>query len=332
MPKLNLTFACDRYVHMKGLVDGNIRPEGIELSPTLLGPGEIFEKLFETRELDVAEMGLSFLLITMQKRDAPYIALPVFPSRSFRHSAIYINAKSGIEAPQDLEGKRIGELHCYGHDAGIWAKGILAEEYGLSPHISAHFTTGGVTRAHAPWGWLPQTAPYDVHVKHVSDRTLDQLLIDGEIDALVSAHTPRSLDVPGSSTRRLFQDSERIERAYFAKTSIFPIMHTVVVRRALYEENPWIAKSLYDAFQASKRQVQDYYREQETQLQRFKMVPWLSELVAENRALFGTDPWPYGIKANRKTLEAFLRHYRAQGLSDRLYGVEELFARETMFD
>lgn len=332
MTDLQLRFACDEYAHMKALKEGRVKPEGIELSCATYTPQGVFERLIKQQVLDVSELGMSFYLGTLQRDEPPFIAIPVFPSRSFRLSAVYVATDGGIETPQDLVGKPMGELHHYGHDGGVWARLMLSEEYGLPPRISDDYVTAGMTAPHGPWDWPPISPPPELSIRHVSDRTLEDLLISGEIAGAVSAHVPPTLHEPGSKVRRLFPDWEPLERDFFARTGIFPMMHTLVMRRDIYQENRWIARALYEAFKAAKQEVDDYYRRVATQLHRFLMMPWLSDHYAENRKLMGDDPWPYGVEPNRKAIETFCRHHHAQGLSKRVLAVEELFAPETLED
>lgn len=333
MAPLKLTFISGRYNHTRPLLEGTIQPEGIELVPQQSIPADTFPRLFRDREFQVAELGLSLYLGTLGTDDPPFIAIPVFLSRSFRHSAIFINRKSGIRSPQDLPHKTLGEAFFFGHDAGTWARAALAEEYGLPPTNGSTFYVGGVVRPEKPWDWLPLRTPPNVAVHHIgSQRTLDEMLERGEIDALYTANMPPSFLRGSPHVGRLFENSEQLEREYFRKTGIFPIMHTLGIRRDVYLQHPWVAQSLYRAFKEAKRQVDDIYRSNQAGLHRVFMFPWLTELYERNKALMGDDPWPYGLEANRKTLEAFCRHHYEQGLSKRRLTPEELFAPETLHD
>lgn len=324
MADLQLSFACETYGHVQALADGRVKPEGIALTRIHLTPSETLPRLVRDREFDVAEMGLTFYLGMLARGDAPYVALPVFPSRSFRHSAIYVRADSPVERPEDLAGKRFGEAYTYGHDGGLWAKGLLADEYGVQPSAS-RWVVGGVDAPMPRWDWVPFAPPPGLEVEYLDGRgTLSELLASGEIDALVSANPPAGL--AGGGVRRIFSDTESVERAYFARTGVFPIMHAIAVRRSLYEQHPWIAASLYAAFVEAKAVVDRLYAYWEGTLHRLLMIPWVTELRRKNRELFGADCWPYGVEPNRKALETAVRYHVEQGLSPREIAVEDLFA------
>jgi hypothetical protein len=329
MMELDLTFACETYAHVQALADGSVRPEGITLKRVHLTPSETFPRLIRDHEFEVSEMGLTFYLATLAMDDPPYIAIPVFPSRSFRHSAIYVNANAGIESPEDLAGKRFGETFCYGHDAGLWSKGLMSDEYGLVPKAS-RWVIGGLDSPMLRWDWLPFEPPADVNVEYLgTSGALAPMLESGEIDALFSAHPPAA-PATGTRVRRLFADFEPIERGYYARTGIFPIMHTVVIRRDVYNAHPWVAASLYAAFKESKAVVDRLYAYWETTMHRLLMIPWVTELRRKNRDLMGKDCWPYGVEPNRKALETAIRYHVEQGLSTRRFAAEELFAPETL--
>lgn len=328
MPPLRLSFACETYGHVRAISDGTVTVPGVSIETVNLSPTETFPRLVRDREFDLSEMGLTFYLGTLAEVDPPYIALPVFPSRSFRHSAIYVNANSGIRAPRDLAGKRLGETFCYGHDAGLWAKGLLADEVGFDPGAQS-WTIGGLERPLPRWDWLPFAPPPGVRVAYPPGAALGPMLERGEIDGLFSAHPPEALG-RAPHVRRLFADFEPIERDYFGRSGIFPIMHVIVVRRSIAREYPGIARALYDAFVASKRVVEEQYAYWEGSLHRLLMIPWVTELRRKNRELMGADLWPYGVEANRRALETALRYHHEQGLSARPFSVDELFAPETL--
>lgn len=327
---LRLAFASQNYDRVRALIDGTIAPAGVELVHEEVFPATMFERSIRGGEFDVIEMGMTFYLGTLGWDEPPFVAIPVFLSRSFRHSAIYVNAERGIATPRDLIGKRVGELFCYGHDAGVWAKGILSDEYGVAADAYSCLI-GGVDRPAKPWDWLPYRYPPNVSIEHVgTQRTLGEMLEAGEIDALISAIVPPALLRGSPKVEHLFSDHEARERAWFRKTGIFPIMHTVVLRRELYRRNPELARSLYDAFLAAKAIVTDAYKAKEGHMHRLFMIPWLTNLVEANRALLGDDYWPYGVAKNRAALDAFLRFHHEQGISARRFRIEELFAAETL--
>jgi len=329
MAPLKLSLACWNYDRVRALADGSVRPDGIEIEfKTAPQVGQIMERAMRL-DYDVAELGLTYYLRSLELPDPPFIAIPVFPNRLFRHSAIFINRASGIRTPQDLAGKRMGELHRYGHDAGIWAKGVLSDEFGV-PADSYSYFVGGMDRPAPAEDWAPAAEPGHVRIHRLAPgQTLDAMLEAGEIDALMSAWIPPSLLRGSPTVGRLFADYEAVERDYFRRTGIFPMMHTVVVRRALYDKHPSIAASLVAAFQKAKEQVLANYRIGAGFFTPALMIPWVAALQEENRALMGDDPFPYGVAPNRKALDTYLRYHFEQGLS-RLWRIEEIFAPETL--
>jgi hypothetical protein len=331
MPDLELSLACLDYLHVRALMQGRVRPEGIRLACTDMDPEETHPRMLRDRAFDVAEMGLTFYLGTLNLPDPPFIAIPVFTSRGFRHNTIYIHAASGIEGPADLRGRRVGEHNCYGHDAGLWSKGILADEHGV-PHDAYSYVVGSVLRRRerAP-DYIPLQPPASVRIEAAPpDRTLDEMLEAGEIDALFSAVAPPSFTRGSPRIRRLFPDAEMLERDYCRRTGFHPIMHTVVVKRAVYDRHPWVAASLMRAFVAAKQEAESYYETMQSKLHRVLMLAWATELYAENRRLMGASGWAYGVAANRAVLETALRYHHVQGLSARLRRPEELFAPEAL--
>jgi 4,5-dihydroxyphthalate decarboxylase len=331
MADLDLTLACWDYDRTQALKDGSVKPDGIDLRYLTVFPAETFLRMVKFREFDVSELGFKFYVSSLLQEKPPFIAIPVFPLRLFRHSCIFVNSDAGIENPRDLAGKRIGEPFAYGHDAAIWARGVLSDEYGVPP-ASASYHVGavdpGLRRDFAPF--LPSA---DIRVEPLKDgQTLDAMLEAGDIDALYSAITPPSFLKGSAKVRRLFPDYERVERDYFAKTGIFPIMHVVVIRRDVYEKNRWVAQSLYRAFRQAKARALDFYQQKTAFMNAATGIPWLTSHLEENGRLMGEDPWPYGVAANRKAVDAFLRYHQEQGLSTRRLAAEDLFAPETLVE
>ncbi len=331
MADLKLKLACWTYDRTRALMDGSVKPEGIALdfeSPRQVG--QIMERMVRDGAYDVAEIGWTYYLRTLELSGAPFIAIPVFPNRIFRHSAIFVNRASGIMRPQDLAGRKVGELHRYGHDAGIWAKGVLSDEYGVAAQSMVHFV-GGLDRPQGP-DWAPLAPPPGVEIRELGPgQTLDAMLVAGEIDALFTAWLPPSFVKGSPNVARLFPDYETVERDWFRRTRIFPMMHTVVIRRDVYEQNRWIARALMEAFDKAKARAIEEYRIAESFFGATFMVPWLPAVLEENRALMGDDAWAYGINdANRRTLETYLRYHAEQGLSTRQWRIDELFAPECL--
>jgi len=332
MADLKLKFAAQDYEHTRALFDGRAKPEGIELEHVDLFPAVTFERMLVKKEFEVSEMAMTIYVSSLDLEERPFVALPVFPVRSFRHSAIYVNANAGINEPRDLIGKRLGEFGFYGHDAGLWPKGILSSEYGV-PHDSFTHYLGGVGHPLPPQSWVPSRPPAGITCEHIgTERTLDGMLEAGEIDAIVSAVAPPALLKGSKTIRRLFADFEGVEKAYFRKTGIFPIMHTLVIRKEVYEQNPWMARSLYDAFKRAKEAAQQRYTQPAFITHTTFTMPWMTAHVDEVRGLLGDDWWPYGLEPNRKVLDTFLGYHHEQGLSKRRYKPEALFLPELLED
>jgi len=324
MSTLKLTLACWNYDRTRALADQRVRPEGLDLNYLSLPVEETFFRMLRHYEFDVAEMSLSSYVLSLFQSDTALVAIPVFPSRAFRHSSIYVHTASGINEPKDLIGKRVGVPE-FQMTAAVWIRGVLADEYDV-PVNSVRYVTGGEEEP----GRVEKLAldlPADIRVERIGPRqTLSSMLADGAIDALYTARTPSSFRAEKRTVRRLFEDFAAVEREYFRRTGIFPIMHTVVIRRDVYERNRWIARSLYKAFCAAQR---DTYADFAETAALKTMLPWLTAHVEDTRREMGDDFWPYGVEPNRRALTAFLRYSHEQGLAKRLLAPEDLFVAET---
>lgn len=325
MSRLRITLACWDYDRTRGLADGSVRADGIELNFLALPVEESFFRMLRYGEFEAAEMSLSSYTVSMFRDPIPFVAIPVFPSRFFRHSSIFISAKSGIREPKNLIGKRIGTPE-YQMTAPLWIRGILADEYGVR-HDSVEYWTGGEEQPGREEK-LKLDLPPEIRIQEIGpDRTLAQMLADGDIDALHTARVPSTFVSRPGTVKRLFENYVEVERDYYRRTRIFPIMHTVVIRRDVYDANPWVAQSLYKAFVGAQRKTYQDFAETAALK---AMLPWLTAHVEELRREFGPDWWPYGFAANRHVLETFLRYHHEQGLSKRRLKPEELFAPETL--
>jgi 4,5-dihydroxyphthalate decarboxylase len=305
-----LTIACGRYDRTQALIDGRIVPEGVDLTFIPLRPGETFWRMLNHGEFDASEMSLSSYTILRSEGDARIIAIPVFPSRVFRHSAVYLQANSKIDKPQDLKGARVG-VGDYQMTAAVWVRGFLAHEYGVMPH-DIEWVTGRPV--------CPIKPPQGVKLRSIApEMSLEAMLESGEIDALVSVPIPNGL---GKSIRRLFPDFRTVETQYFKKTGIFPIMHTFVLKTRLYEENPWLAISFYRAFSRARDLA---YRTIYDSNALTVGLPWVIDEVETSRRIFGPQIWDYSIEGSRPTLDALMAYLDEQGLSQRRMKIEELF-------
>ena len=318
-----LTVAMSDYDHMRDLEHGVVRPAGLALTWLNLQIEEIFYRFTQHWEFDVSEMSWGKTTAMLGEPDCPFVPLPVFPSRVFRHSAIYVRPDGGIRAPEDLKGKRIG-MPEWAQTAAIYARGMLQHEHGVALD-SVHWFQAGVNDA-GRFEKVHLDLPQGVRLTPVKDKSLDRMLQAGELDAVISARPPNGFLAGAPHIRRLFPDYQAAERAYFKKTGIFPIMHVVALKRVHYERRPWIARSLFAAFdEARKRSVA---RALEITASRFP-IPWAAYRAAEAQAeFFGGDLWAYGVEANRRTLEAFFRYSFEQGVAKRLLKPEEIFPRE----
>jgi 4,5-dihydroxyphthalate decarboxylase len=324
MNRLRLTLACWDYDRTRALADGRVHPEGIDLNFLPLHVEETFFRMLRNREFDIAEMSLSSYCVSLTRENPAFIAIPVFPSRFFRHSCIFVSTKSGIREPKDLAGRRFGVPE-YQMTAPVWIRGILADEYGLDP-AGQHYFTGGEEEPGRDEK-LKLNLPPQFRVTPIGpEQTLAQMLADGEIDALHTARTPSTFYSRPNDVKRLFPDFVPVEKAYFRRTGIFPIMHVVAIRREVYEANRWIAQSLLKAF--SEAQAITYDNLAVTSAHT-SMLPWQVAAVEEAREELGDDWWPYGFARNRGVLDTFLRYHHEQGLSSRRLEPEELFAPET---
>lgn len=322
MKRISLTMASLPSDRTQALLDGTVRIEGIDLTYVAVPSApEIFARMVRGHAFDIAEMSLAHYLTMRTRGEFPYIALPVFLSRVFRHGFIFVNRNSGIREPRDLEGKRIG-LRDHRHTAAVWIRGILGEEYDVS-FDAVRWYEGGVN-APRPRDDVMEILPdRPLDLRFVDPpKTLSAMLAGGEIDAIIGAIQPHSF---GNSPDvvRLFPDPGQVERDYFRRTGIFPIMHTLIMPDDLNSRRPWIAESVYKAMEEAKRIAL-------MQRRRFGalryMFPWLAEHVAEVDTLFGGDAWPYGVESNRHVLETFLRYLVEQGYISQGRPVEEYFS------
>ncbi len=323
MGKLQLSLACWDYDRVQGLMDGTVTADGIDLIFQNLVVEEIFFRMARYREFDASEMSMSSYVVSLTKPDPPYIAIPVFPSRFFRHSCIYVNDGAGIQSAQDLIGKRVGVPE-YQMTAPVWIRGILSEHYGLPADAVTHVTGGLESPGRKEKMRLD--LPANIRIERIGPtQTLSHMLQSGEIDALFTARKPSTYD--GDRVRRLFPDYVPVEKRYWQETGHFPIMHLVALRRDVYEANRWVAKSLQKAFGEAQRICYQGLRETSALK---GMLPWFNAHVEEAIDLMGEDFWPYRLNANRATLATFLRYHCEQGLSPRILEPEELFAPETL--
>jgi hypothetical protein len=324
-PKLNIAFWD--YDRTNALRDGEVEIDGVN---AVFHSGRIVTDIFRSmvvdRAYDVSELGMTYFLRTFDDQgQSPFVAIPVFPVRSFRHVAIYVNRASGIEQPRDLVGKRIGELALYGHDAGVMPKGILSDEFGIKPEQN-RWIVGGIDFPLDPVDFVARPVPAGVQVEWAGkDVDLGDLLVDGKIDALISADIPKSILQNDPRVGRLFEDYETVERDYYRRTKIFPIMHTVVITRECANKHSELVGAVYQGFCAAKDKMEERYLKGMTFNNMTSMLPWLTKLIESNRNLLGDDWWPYGIVRNRAAIDAILRYHYEQGLTPHRLAIEDIF-------
>jgi 4,5-dihydroxyphthalate decarboxylase len=325
MKRLRLTLACWPYDRTRALADGSVRMEGIDLTYLPLEVEETFWRQARFQEFDASEMSLSSYVKTLNSDKPPFIAIPVFPSRSFRHSCVFVSAKSGIREPEDLKGRRIAAPE-YQMTAPVWIRGILADDFGVKITDAQHFSGGEEEPGRVEK--LKLDLPSHIRYSPIpEDKTISRMLADGELDAFVTARAPSTFYSEPEKVKRLFPDYVEREKDFYKRTKIFPIMHTVVIKRDFYNENPWVAQALYKAFSRAKDICMEGLRQTHVLA---NMLPWLVSHVEEAKRELGEDWWPYGLEANRHVLDTFLRHHHEQGLSKRRFKPEEIFARETL--
>ncbi len=320
MSRVPVTLACGPYDRMEALRSGIVQPEGIDLTYVpIQSPPELFARMIKRGSFDVAEMSMSLYTQLRSKGEFPFVGIPVFPSRLFRHGYIFVNSESGITAPEDLSGRRVG-VQEYHQTAGVWVRGLLASEYGVDLS-SIRWKEGGVNAPRTP-DVLDLRPGTDIDIEFIGeDVSLDQLLESGQIDAYFGARKPDSYRT-SDRVQRLFPDYQQAERDYFRRTGIFPMMHTVVVREDLVDRHPWILESMFKAFVESKQWAMQQMRFSGTH--RY-MVPWLQAHIEEIDEIFGGDPWPYGLEENRVAIETFLGYLVDQGFLATAPPIEQLF-------
>jgi 4,5-dihydroxyphthalate decarboxylase len=317
VPALPLTLAIGDYDHVRDLALGAVRPEGIELNVLNLPVEEIFFRFTRHREWDVSEMSFAKVVSLLSQDDRSIVPLPVFVSRVFRLSSIYVRRDGPVTAPADLRGKRVGVPE-WAQTAAIYSRGYLVHELGV-PLGAIEWVQAGVNEP----GRVEKVAlklPADVRLQRAPDKTLNDMLLAGELDAVLSARPPRAF--ADGKVARLYPEYRAAEEAWFRKTGIFPIMHVVALRRDAFERDPWVAMNLVKAFEEAKRRSLARLGDITAS---HAPLAWLGDYVARMRALFGEDPFPYGVETNRRTLDAFLQYAFEQGVCHRLLDAEHLF-------
>jgi 4,5-dihydroxyphthalate decarboxylase len=322
MSNLSLSLAISHYDHVQDLVTGRVSPEGIDLNSMQLPVEEIFFRMFHFEEWDIAEFSMAKYVALVDSGNPPFRAIPVFPSRVFRQSAFYVAANRNIRGPQDLAGKRIGVPE-WAQTAGIYARAFLQHQCGV--HLAdIEWLQAGVNQPGRNEKVTPSLTD-GIAIQYIHDRCLNEMLLAGDLDAIISAREPAAFAAGDSRIARLWPDYQPVEEAYFQETGIFPIMHVIVIRNEVLDRHRWVPMNLLSAFEEAKR----------NSLQRLSSivrssipVPWSQEAYHRARRLFGPNLWPYGVEPNRLVLESFLRYASEQGVTRRILTLDELFPRE----
>ncbi len=328
MTDLSLTLSCWDYDRTRGVLDGRAGVPGWRIDATVLPPEKLFPRAVAEAPFDVSELSLSSYLIQVSRDECPYQAIPVFVSRAFRHGGIYVRSDRGINSPKDLEGRLVGVPE-YQMTMALWARGLLQDEYGVDPG-KIRYRTGGTNKPGRAER-LSLELPQSMDVEPIPEgRCLNDLLLAGELDAVMAPAPPDAFSAGDGTVRRLFQDPAAEERAYYAKTGMFPIMHVIGVRRTLAREHQGLAAGLTRAFIEARdlaiRELEETARASANRIS----LPWFAAEWEQTRDLMGAGVWPYGVAENRKELEAVCRYSLEQHLSARPLEVDELFHPETI--
>ena len=323
MSNLKLKLACWDYDRTRPLIDGRVKPDGIDLEIEILRPRQAFQRMLDNKEFHVSELSLASYTALKGRGDCPFVAVPVALSKIFRHSCIYVRTGAGINKAEDLRCKRVGTSQ-WSSTGLVFMRGMLQHDFGLEAR-DMHWFMGGLNRFVEP-PLIPLDLPEDIRLDFLSGRqTLEKMFEAGELDALLSLYIPNLFLEGLPNIARLFPNFREIEQDYYRRTRIFPIMNTVVLREDVYRAHPWAARSIYRAFvTASDLAVDGLYDTDALRL----ALPWLIDHVEEAWRIFGKDFWAYGLEPNRPTFEAVGRYVHEQGLAPRVVSADELFARD----
>lgn len=321
MSKLQLTIATSEYDHVTDIMTGKVPVEGIDVNYLNFEIEEIFYRFTLNREWEVSEMSMAKFVAQVAGDRPDILGLPIFPSRVFRLSNIYTRKDSGITKPEHLKGKKVGTPE-WAQTASVYTRGYLVDDVGLKLRDIDWYQAGVNQPGRVEKVKL--NLPEGVKVTPVPDKSLGQMLVNGDVDAIMSAHPPEVFEKGDPNLVRLFPDYQKAEEEYYQRTKIFPIMHIIAIRKDVVEKNPWVAVNLFTAFEKAKDR--SIYRAMEMTASRFP-IPWAADIAEKRAKVFGTDYFPYGIEPNRRTLEAFLKWTYEQGVASRHLKVEDLFPK-----
>lgn len=319
MNKLQLSVAMGDYDRTRPLFDGRVQIDGVNPVYMLLNPEEMFFRAMRSQDFDITELSFSSYLVKHSRGECPYIGVPVFVSRAFRHTSIYVR-KDRIQKPEDLKGKRIG-LPEYQLTANVWARAILEDDHGVHPR-DVTWVRGGIDTPSRPEKITLQLPP-EIRVESAPEgQTISALLDRGEIDGFIGPRPPNAVALRNPNIGWLFDDPTATAKAYYQRTGVFPIMHVVGIRKTLAEQHPWLPMAVFKAFSRAKDVALDLLGDTSATK---VTLPFVEEQIKAAKTVMGEDYWPYGVAASRKTLETFVRHHHSQGLSARRMEVAELF-------
>ena len=323
MSKLQLSVAMGDYDRTRPLLDGRVQIDGVDPVYMTLSPEETFFRAFRHQEFDISELSFSSYLVKASQDASPYVAVPVFLSRAFRHTSIYVR-KDRIKRPEDLKGKRIGVPE-YQLTAIVWARAILKDDFGIDA-CDVTWVRGGIDEPGRPEKIKLQLPPDVTLTSAPEDTTISDMLDRGEIDGFIAPRPPSGAAARNPHVGWLFDNPTEVAKDYYARTGVFPIMHVVGVRRTLAEQHPWLPAAVLKAFEQSKKMALQHLADTSATK---VTLPFVEEQLKAARETLGEDFWSYGVGLNLKTLETFLRHHHAQGLSARLMNVQDLFHPST---
>ena len=322
MANLPLSIAVGDYDHMRDLTTGRVVPDGIEVRPINVPTEEMFFRFIKFQEFDVSEVSFAKALAMVSQPNPWLVLIPVFPSRAFRHSSIYVRQDGDIKTPMDLAGKKIG-IPEWAQTASIYSRGMLAHEYGVDL-TSIEWFQAGVNDA-GRREKVKLNLPAGIRYTACPDKSISQMLLSGEIDAALSARAPDAFIHHPEVVKRLFTNYREVEQEYWQRTQIFPIMHVIAIKRTVYEANPWIARSLMNAFELAK----DRSLERAADITAsYYPIPWAADYAHASQAILGKDFWPYGFNENASTLEAFTQYAFEHGITSRKMAIDEIFVPE----
>ena len=328
MENLSLSLACWDYDRCQPLLDGTVSIEGVTIDAFVDYPTDIFSSAFTEAPFDICELSASSYILQVSQGHCEYSAIPVFVSRAFRHGGIYVRDDAGIASPKDLEGRVIG-IPEYQMTMGLWVRGILQDEYGVD-FRTFRYRTGGTNKVGREER-LPLALPRNIDVQPINQSdTLNDLLINGSLDAIISPMTPSSFTAGDPRIRRLFGDPKLEEKAYFKRTGLFPIMHFIGIRSSLLRVYPGLAVAVFNAFISSRRIAMNTLRNTATASANRLHLPWVAAEWEATCKLMGDEFWPYGIAENAPEIDTLIRYAEEQYISDRRLGIEDLFVAETI--